>query len=202
MKLSRFFNSLLFCLALVTSLAVSILPVRAAGDIRPMPGFMSFVNSVKDGQAGLVRGVYLPGLFALRVTQQPANEPGFVSPFLGTVTEFKAARDAGNIGLLAHNTLAGQDFSAIKAGQEVRVVYGDGKVEYFKVTRLLRYQALQPRSMVSDFLDLESGERLTWQQVFKKTYQGAQHVTFQTCIERNGDQNWGRLFVIAVPAAR
>ena len=82
------------------------------------------------------------------------------------------------------------------------MVYGDGKVEYFKVTRLLRYQALQPRSMVSDFLDLESGERLTWQQVFKKTYQGAQHVTFQTCIERNGDQNWGRLFVIAVPAAR
>jgi hypothetical protein len=42
---------------------------------------------------------------------------------------------------------------------------------------------------------------MTARQVFKRVYAGERHVTFQTCIERLGNRSWGRLFVLAVPAA-
>ncbi len=199
MKPLRLIRKISFGVVLITCLAFSIFPAHAAAQVRPIPAFMNFITSVKNGQAGLVSGVYVPGLFALKVSQQPANDPSFVAPWLGTVTEFKAAKNSGNIGLLAHNHLAGQDFPSLKTGQEVRIIYGDGKIEYFRVTKILHYRALQPESMVSDFIDLNSGERLTWSAVYKITYQGARHLTFQTCIDKNGNQTWGRLFVIAEP---
>jgi hypothetical protein len=35
--------------------------------------------------------------------------------------------------------------------------------------------------------------------MFKRVYFGDRHVTFQTCIEKDGALSWGRLFIIAVP---
>lgn len=197
--MSRRIISFIFWIALISSLVIPTAPAHAAGTTSPIPAFVNFTASLKDGQAGVIRGLYAPDLFALKVAQQPANDPYFVAPWLGTVTDFKAARDAGNIGLLAHNYLAGQDFPSLKIGQELRIVYGDGRIEYFKVTKLLHYQALQSKSVLSNFVDQDNGEKLTWPELFKKAYQGAHHLTLQTCIEKNGDSTWGRLFVIAEP---
>ena len=60
-------------------------------------------------------------------------------------------------------------------------------------------EALDPTNPYSTFRDLASAERLTAEQLFKKVYRGDRHVTFQTCMEANGDLSWGRLFVIATP---
>jgi len=35
--------------------------------------------------------------------------------------------------------------------------------------------------------------------MFDLAYKGDRHLTFQTCIERDGSRSWGRLFVIAEP---
>jgi hypothetical protein len=106
----------------------------------------------------------------------------------------------GNIGLLAHNNLSGKSFSSLAAGQQVRLVYGDGKTETFIITEVMRYQALQPNSPYSSFRNLDTSEEtLTAEQMFKKVYLGDRHITFQTCIEAYGNSSWGRLFVIAVP---
>jgi hypothetical protein len=43
---------------------------------------------------------------------------------------------------------------------------------------------------------------LTTEQMFNKAYRGDRHVTFQTCIEANGEPSWGRLFVIATPKSQ
>jgi hypothetical protein len=40
---------------------------------------------------------------------------------------------------------------------------------------------------------------LNAEQMFKRVYFGDRHVTFQTCIESNGELSWGRLFIIAEP---
>ena len=96
-----------------------------------LPDFEQFVISVSDGNAGVVRGVYVPGLFAVKVLQQPDNNPGYVSPADGTITEFGLAKSYGNIGLLAHNYLTGASFSNLLPGQEIRIVYGNGEVELF-----------------------------------------------------------------------
>ena len=93
----------------------------------------------------------------------------------------------------------GQLLVELGVGQEVRLVYGNGKVEYFVITEILRYQALEPNSQLSSFRSLDHSEILSAEQMFKRVYAGERHVTFQTCIAANGTVSWGRLFVVAEP---
>lgn len=136
----------------------------------------------------------------LPVVQQPAENTNYVSNNNGEVTQFASANQYGNIGLLAHNYLSGKSFSEIRMGQEIHLVYSDGRVEDFIVTEILRYKALDPKSPYSSFQNLSDGnEILTVGQMFDRAYQGGRHVTFQTCIAAEGNSSWGRLFVIASP---
>jgi len=166
-----------------------------------LPDFTDFSQTVQNGKADVLRGVYVSNVLALPVVQQPSGNAGYVSNNNGEVTQFAMASQFGNVGLLAHNYLAGESFSQLAVGKDVRLVYGDGRVEYFIVTEVLRYQALQPNSPWSNFRDLATDTTLTAEQMFKRVYAGNRHVTFQTCIVANKELSWGRLFVIAVPKA-
>ena len=85
-------------------------------------------------------------------------------------------------------------------GQELFLVYEDGRIESFEVTEILRYQALDPKNPYSSFQNLDNqNEILTVGQMFDRAYQGDRHLTLQTCIAANGISSWGRLFVIASP---
>jgi hypothetical protein len=164
-----------------------------------LPDFAEFLKRVQNNEASVLRGVYVPDVLAFPVIPQPAGEAGYVSPIDGEVTQFGMAARFENVGLLAHNHLSGRFFSQLRLGQEVRLVYGNGKVEYFVITQIMEYQAFQPTSQYSTFRDLRTAEQLTAEQLFKKVYTGDRHVTFQTCIAGPGSPSWGRLFVIAVP---
>ncbi len=189
-------SSLLF--TIFVSLFFSPISALAMGG-NALPSFTEFSESVQNGDANTLRGVYVPDIFALPIVQQPSNNAGYVSYKDGELTQFGMASQFGNVGLLAHNHLSGRLFSDIAVGQEIRLVYGDGSVEYFVVTEVLRYQALQPTSPWSSFRDLDTDTKLSAEQMFKRVYFGERHVTFQTCIEQNGELSWGRLFIIAVP---
>lgn len=194
-----FFSTFVLLLVLALSLPFS---AQAQGDAESqIPDFLSFVASVQNGQTGVLRGVYAPSVLALPVVQQPTGRPAYVSDADGVVTQFSMAAEVGNVGLLAHNTLAGRFFVDLQPGQEVRLVYGDGSVEYFVVTEILRYQALQPYSPTSQFRDLDTAATISAEELFRRVYRGERHVTFQTCIEGNGNSSWGRLFVLAQPMA-
>ena len=164
-----------------------------------IPAFADFSKTVQNGKAADLRGVYISSVLALPVVQQPSNNAGYVSSRDGEVTQFGMASQYGNVGLLAHNHLSGKLFSQITVGQEVRLVYGDGKVETFVVTEVLKYQAMQPNSPYSEFRNINDEKTITAEQMFKRVYFGDRHVTFQTCIEKDGALSWGRLFIIAVP---
>ena len=164
-----------------------------------LPNFVDFSQTVLNGKANTLRGVYVSEVLAMPVVQQPAGSPGYVSSNDGQVTQFSMAAQYGNVGLLAHNHLAGKFFSELAVGQEVRLVYGDGKVKYFIIAEVLRYQALQPNSPWSSFRNLGRDEVLSAEEMFKRVYFGDRHLTFQTCIEENGNLSWGRLFIVAVP---
>jgi hypothetical protein len=199
MTSGHFFRPFVFFLSLVTSLALTVLPAHAAELTVSTPDLTAFIDSVKDGQGGVVRGVYVANLFALKVLQQPANDPAYVSPVQNVATEFRLAREAGTLGLLAHNFLAGANFAALQPGQEIQIVLGDGKVETFKVTRILRYQSLQPANPSSPMVSLETGEKLSSAQLFEKVYRGNGHLVLQTCLSQNGELSWGRMFILAEP---
>ena len=158
-----------------------------------------FVESVSDGQASSIRGVYATDLFALQVVQQPAGNAGYVSPTEGVATQFSMASNYGSIGFLAHNYAAGSDFFDLTFGNIIQVVYGDGHIELYKVTYIYRYQALSPYSSNSQFEDTYTGTRYSASDVFYQMYSGEHHLTLQTCIQQGDIDAWGRLFVIAYP---
>jgi hypothetical protein len=187
-------------LAILGCLFIQPAPALAAGNGgTALPTFVEFTKSVQNGDANVLRGVYVPDVLALPITQQPAGNAGYVSSKAGEVTQFGMAAQFGNIGLLAHNHLSGSFFSQLAVGQEVRLVYGNGTVEYFVIAQLLQFQALDPNSPYSSFRDLTNNETLTAEQLFKKVYRGERHVTFQTCIAGAESLSWGRLFVMATP---
>jgi hypothetical protein len=164
-----------------------------------LPSFPVFTKLVQNGEAGILRGVYVPNVLALPIIQQPADDAYYVSNQNGEATQFSIASQYGNVGLLAHNNLSGRFFSELAAGQEVRLVYGDGRVEYFVIKDILRFQALQPESISSIFRNLNRDETLSAWEMFNRAYVGESRVVFQTCIEAEGSASWGRLFVVAIP---
>ena len=186
-------------LAIFISLFFNPISTLAMGATPALPSFAEFSKSVQNGDANALRGVYVPNVMALPIVQQPYNNAGYVSNNNGEATQFRMASQFGNIGLLAHNHLSGASFFQLEVGQEIRLIYGDGRVEYFVVAEVLQYQALQPNSPYSSFSSLSKDETLSAENMFKRVYFGDRHLTFQTCIAKDGEASWGRLFVIAVP---
>ena len=178
-----------------------VFPVQAyAKDIpNPLPNLNTFIEIVKDGDANVLRGVYVPNIMALSIVQQPAGNPGYVSSAETVATQFSIATETGNVGLLAHNTHAGSFFSEIKQGDRIILVYGDGHIENFMANNIRRYQALDPLNPYSEFKDLETQAISTAEELFNNVYRGEYHLTLQTCIENNGSPSWGRLFIVATP---
>lgn len=192
-------------LSLIFILFTTLIPLRSVQALNDqfngasLPLLDEFVGQVTNGQAGELRGIYIPDILATRVVQQPAKNYEFVSPRQNTVTEFGLASQFGSTGLLAHNYLAGERFFLLKENQKFYLIYGDGQVSAFVVTEILRYKALQPTSTSSKFVGLENDDLLTASELFSKVYNRKGEVVFQTCIEAEGNLLWGRLFVIAEP---
>lgn len=159
-----------------------------------------FVESVKNGQANMVVGIYIPDVMAYPVGQQPQENAGYVTREPGQVTQFDLASRYGTVGILAHNDLAGATFSNLGVDQYAIVVYGDGHQEYYVINEIQKFQALSPTSTFSDFVNLDtSHERLSANQLFNRVYGPGGRLVFQTCIDAFGDASWGRMFIIAEP---
>jgi hypothetical protein len=164
-----------------------------------LPSLSKFSSLVANGQANTLQGVYVPGFLALPIVQQPAGNTGFVSGKPKTVTQFQLAARNGVIGLLAHNYLSGNEFFRLIEGLKVVTIKGDGSRDSYRISKIKEYQKLTPGSNWSHYIDLETGERLTTYELFGQIYQGDHHLTFQTCIERDGLETWGLRFVVAEP---
>jgi hypothetical protein len=194
----RFVSWLVTLLVLGTALLPQSVQAAAGGEAA-VPSLSAFVAAVHDGNRNVLRGVHVGGVLALPIVQQPDSM--YVSKEPGTVTQFAMAQEYGVTGLLAHNWLSGEAFSGLEAGQLVHLIYGDGRMLTYWVTDIQRYRATIPDGTYSDFVDLETGKGLDTDALFRRVYTGGNQVTFQTCIEKDGELSWGRLFVIAEPTA-
>lgn len=192
------FASQLLMIALVTttfSLFNITTAAYAKNDARALPLLNEFIQMVKNGKADSLRGIYVPKIMALPVIQQPEENSKFISENNSTATQFNMAARQGNVGLLAHNDLAGKLFFDIQQGAQIILVYGNGRTETFIVKSIQQYEAL-PQGIYKN-----TGTQMLWNtsDLFNTMYSGDYHVTLQTCIENNGDFSWGRLFIIAQP---
>jgi hypothetical protein len=173
---------------------------QQTGSVIPQTGVMqseeTFVDSVVNGEADTLRGVYVPDILALPVEQQPKNDSNYIRMEPDLATQYRPAARFGVTGLLAHNTLAGKLFFDMKIGDVVTLAYGDGSTQRYQVTQIARFQA---RNANHEYVDLEDGEIVSGAELFQEMYTGTNHVTFQTCIFAEGNESWGRLFVVATP---
>ena len=158
-----------------------------------------FISTVADGETGAIRGVYSENNFALQIVQQPSGQAGFISTVEGEVTQFSMPNQYGVTGLLAHNYLSGKHFFELEMEDIVQLIYGNGDIKEYQIVDIQRYQALQPDSQKSQFINLNTGEKLSATQLFKRVYMGNHHLTIQTCIQEGSEDSWGRLFIIASP---
>ena len=151
--------------------------------------------------ANQVAGLFQYKNMQATVVQQPAGQPAFVSTDAGQVTQFAMAEKYGTTALLAHNYLEGQAFFNIETGNKIALVFGDGHTQSYKVTQIKQYQALNPTSPYSKFVDLDdpAGTTLTSTELFNTIYTVDGRLVLQTCIAKDGQSSWGRLFVIAEP---
>ncbi len=152
------------------------------------------------GTARQVVGVFVPGAFNFSVVQQPTGKPGYVSTDPDVVTQFGMVAQYGTIGLLAHNTLAGASYDQLALNDIAIIKFEDGTTQWYRIDSIKRYQALQPFSPYSNFIDLDHpGVEQSTQEVFSTIYQGKNSLVFQTCLERDGNPSWGRVFITATP---
>jgi hypothetical protein len=202
----KVFFAILFLLAWLPAAAPAVIPLTGAvqaplaeAQTAVQPDLTAFIRQVAHGQAEQVTGIYVEGVLALPVVPQPSGQPAYVSTAPETVTQFGAASDFGSLGFLAHNTLAGAHFFDIRSGHIIVVVYGDGHVRQYQVTQIRRFQATNPNSPYSNFIDLDQGTTLTYTDLFYQTYGVAGQLILQTCIAAEGNDSWGRLFILAMP---
>jgi hypothetical protein len=163
------------------------------------PGLTEFAARVLNGQADQLVGVFVPGVMSLPIRQQPVGQPDYVDREQNIVTQFSLPSKYGSTGLLAHNYLSGNYFFHLKASDNVVLVYGDGRLEHYRISTIKSFQALKPNSPFSEFVDLANpnGGVISSADLFNQVYTTSHQLVFQTCIDNYGEPSWGRMFVIA-----
>lgn len=168
----------------------------------PASGLTAFVNQVATtGNTSQLAGIYQYGTMKYTVVQQPKSAPGFVSGQEDAVTQFRLAGEYGTTALLAHNYLAGKTFSRVNPGSIITVIFGNGSTQDYRVDEVREYRALTPNSPYSKFVNLAdpNGPVLTSTDLFFDIYKSNGRLVLQTCIEKDGELSWGRLFILATP---
>lgn len=208
MKTKYYSRIIILLVVLLFSLNAPLVPVTADNGSQATAekvadlslSLEDFSLQVKNGNSSQSVGVYANDNFAYPIVQQPSGNAGYVSSTAGVVTQFSMASSYGSIGLIAHNHLAGAKFSLLQVGDIITLVYGDGSAHSYKVTQIRQYQALSPTSPYSNFVDLyDSSTTLSATTLFMNIYASSGRLVLQTCIARDGQSSWGRLFVIAEP---
>lgn len=158
---------------------------------------MQFASSLQIGSDNQVTGIYVDDIMAYPVVQQPSGSAAYVSSDDGVLTQFSMSSSFGTVGILAHNFLAGVSFFDLVPDQDIFVVYGNGSTARYIVRQIRQFQAMQPNSPYSSFVDLNSNTTYSSTEVFYEVYGNQDNLVLQTCIAANGIDSWGRLFVIA-----
>jgi hypothetical protein len=175
--------------------------LQATGELSDFD-LTKLVPAASAPDADQIVGVYAPGVFSLSVIQQPQDKPWFVSSAPNLITQFMLAGEYGSLGFLAHNTLAGSAFFDLELGQEIIIIYGDGELARFRIGEVYNYQALDPDNPYSVFRELDGSNKvLSSTELFHEIYAKPHRAVFQTCLEGEGDPNWGRHFLIAYPVS-
>jgi hypothetical protein len=99
----------------------------------------------------------------------------------------------------AHSSNIGRYITALRVGDTIAFREGTprrGGGYARKVSSIRKFQTLDPTNPTSPLVDLDTGKKYSSTQLSRELYDSPNKVLFQTCIEKDGNKNWGRLFVV------
>lgn len=190
-------------LYIIAMLAIlfGLLPANPVAASSNQISLEEFVTIMETTDSTKLVGLFVHDIMAVRVVQQ--SSISHVSSIANTVTRFTQADRFGSIGLLAHNYLSGAHFYKLDIGTVIHLVYGDGSSKEYQVTAIHQYQALSPDDPFSKFVNLDEPEnQISSSKVLNEMYGTSGSLVLQTCINKDGDLNWGRHFIIASPVKK
>jgi len=146
-----------------------------------------------------VPSIYLEGIKYFRITHQPVGSFNHVTSLEDVVTSFQTAEEQGNLGLIAHNYLAGRYFSELELGDHLYLKDAQGKTRTYHLQQVLKFRAISPGNPSSYFVDLQANEVYPAADLARRIYFGSHRVVLQTCISQGDELEWGRLFLLFYP---
>jgi hypothetical protein len=193
-----------FYKGIISAIILAVVFSSTALSFVPVTGTSSFVSAsvqTSINAASVATQVDLAEAFTYDVIQQPKGNAGYVSTETDKLTQFSLASKYGSQGFLAHNYLAGATFQHLVVGSQITVTYADGHQMTYEVQEIRHLQAIKPNNLTTSFFDLDNDNiKLTAKQVFMETYGVRGNLVLQTCIAKDKELSWGRLFIIATPA--
>ncbi len=169
------------------------IPVESTQDV-----LADFVDTVYNGKSKEIVGIYIEDKLAMPIVQQPEDDHAFISSRKDTLTQFALPADYGVIGVLAHNTEAGEAFYELELGDVVVVVYGNGATDRYEITNDEVWKAYNPQDAYNGtFESMSTRETLSLRDLFIQTYTKPDTLVFQTCYAQGSNLQWGRLFITA-----
>jgi len=144
--------------------------------------------------------IIFPNQLPIPIVQQKDGKIDWVSPDENVFTQFiQPYNNRGTYAYIAHNYGAGKHLFNLKIGDVIAYTKKDkgmGALWKEEVKEIRKYQALQPKNVLSPLIDLASGKKVKAEDATHEIYRNNKRTVFQTCIEKNGNPNWGRIFVI------
>ena len=123
----------------------------------------------------------------------------WISADAQVVTQIAEYSAHGTVALAAHQGLAGASFDELTIGQELRVVYGDGRVSRYEISLIKQYQVLSPEDpSQTTFTDLGTGTIYPWTDLYTMYFQDNNNLVLATCLPKDDNGSWGRTFITAV----
>ncbi len=187
----------------IMAVMLTVSPAFAADNISfpsvvEQDALAEFIETVYNGKSSQVVGIYIEDKLAMPIVQQPKGDHAFISSLDNTLTQFGLPGDYGVLGILAHNTEAGEAFYDLELGDEVVVVYGNGTTDRYEISNDEVWQAFNPQDPYNgSFQSLDTNRTLSLRELFIETYTTPETLVFQTCYAKGNNLQWGRLFVTA-----
>jgi len=130
------------------------------------------------------------------VIPQPPNDNGFVSSIDRTVTQFQMPYKRSNtLGFLAHNYIAGRDFSSVSIGDRLEYIGLKNDNRNATVKQIIDCSKLDQKGTKFSCPSI-SKKPLTEAQLYNYIYKPSNRFVLQTCIGKDKDMEWGRKFII------
>jgi hypothetical protein len=150
--------------------------------------------------------IIFPNVPPMKIVQQPYKNYNWISDFTNVFTQLAQPRSIYGTKVFSIHTYGNDNvLYDLKVGDIIfyrtKITTNECSNEiylnFYQVKEIYHYQAVQPLNPRTPLIDLETNETFSSTRIFDKLFGNNKRILFQTCIFKDGNTSWGRLFIVA-----